>query len=115
MTVSELCEACGFSPLVMPEPEREVKGAYIGDLLSWVMGRAECDNAWITIMSNINVIAVASLADVACVILSEGVTLEEDIANEKPLSKKDAKKLAKLQKKEAAKEAKEAKKAKADK
>ena len=41
--------------------------------------------------------------------------LEEDIANEKPLSKKDAKKLAKLQKKEAAKEAKEAKKAKADK
>lgn len=80
MTVSELCESCGFSPLVMPEPEREVKGAYIGDLLSWVMGRAECDNAWITIMSNINVIAVASLADVACVILSEGVTLEEDIA-----------------------------------
>ena len=41
--------------------------------------------------------------------------LEEDIENEKPLSKKDAKKLAKLQKKEAAREAKEAKKATAGK
>lgn len=80
MTVAALCEKCGFKPAVLPDPERQVNGAYIGDLLSWVMGRAQTDNAWITIMSNINVIAVASLADVACVILSEGVTLEEDVA-----------------------------------
>ena len=66
MTVEELSNACGFEPLCMPHPEREVSGCYIGDLLSWVMGRAQEDNAWITIMSNINVIAVASLADTAC-------------------------------------------------
>lgn len=63
----------------MPDAERQVSGAYMGDLLSWVMGRAQADNAWITIMSNVNVIAVASLADVACVILCEGVTLEEEL------------------------------------
>lgn len=80
MTVAALCKKCGFKPAVLPDPERQVNGAYIGDLLSWVMGRAQTDNAWITIMSNINVIAVASLADVACVILSEGVTLEENVA-----------------------------------
>ncbi len=79
MTVKELCSSCGFEEICMPEPEREVSGAYIGDLLSWVMGRAGFDQAWITIMSNINVIAVASLSDVACVILAEGVTLEEEI------------------------------------
>lgn len=63
----------------MPEGERNVSGAYIGDLLSWVMGRANEDNAWITIMSNVNVIAVASLSDVACVILAEGVALDETL------------------------------------
>ena len=79
MTVEQLAAACGFDTLCMPCPEREVSGCYIGDLLSWVMGRARADNAWITIMSNVNVIAVASLADTACVVLSEGVTLDADI------------------------------------
>ena len=79
MTVKELCASCGFEEICLPEPDREVSGAYVGDLLSWVMGRAGFDNAWVTIMSNINVIAVASLSDVACVILAEGVTLENEI------------------------------------
>ncbi len=79
MTVNELISACGFEAICLPDGEREIHGAYIGDLLSWVMGRAQADNAWITIMNNINVIAVASLADTACVILAEGVTLDDDI------------------------------------
>ena len=79
MTVNELCEKCGFSAVVVPDGDRDVTGCYMGDLLSWVMGRAKGDDAWITIMSNINIIAVASLADVSCIILSEGVTIEKDI------------------------------------
>ena len=79
MTVSEICEKCGFEAVVLPDPEREVDGGYIGDLLSWVMGRAKADSAWITIMSNINIVAVASLADVACIILAEGVTVDDEI------------------------------------
>ncbi|MBQ9531504.1 MAG: hypothetical protein IJR70_05485 [Eubacterium sp.] len=77
MTVDELCKACSFEIICMPDGEKNVSGAYIGDLLSWVMGRANEDNAWITIMSNVNVIAVASLSDVACVILAEGVSLDD--------------------------------------
>ena len=79
MTVSELSKSCGFEPLALPDGERTVRGVYIGDLLSWVMGRAQADNAWITIMSNVNVIAVASLSDVSCVILAEGVALDEEL------------------------------------
>ncbi len=79
MTVKELSDNKDFRPIAMPQPEREIKNVYIGDLLSWVMGKAQEDDAWITIMSNVNVIAVASLADTACVILSEGVVLEEDV------------------------------------
>ena len=78
MKVSELLEN-GFEVITMPDGEREINGVYIGDLLSWVMGRASQDNAWITIMSNINVIAVATLADTACVILAENVELPDDI------------------------------------
>ncbi|MBO4338361.1 MAG: hypothetical protein K5755_03565 [Clostridiales bacterium] len=79
MTVNELVRECSFDVICLADGDREVKGCYIGDLLSWVMGRAREDNAWITIMSNINVVAVASLSDVSCVILAEGVTLDDEV------------------------------------
>ena len=73
MNVEQLIKALDLTPIALPCPTREVNGAYIGDLLSWVMGRAGEDNAWITIMSNSNIVAVATLADVSCIILAEGV------------------------------------------
>lgn len=79
MTVNDLAAAAGFKPLAMPEPEREISGVYIGDLLSWVMGRASSGDAWITIMSNINILAVATLADTACIIVAESVELSSEI------------------------------------
>ncbi len=79
MTVGELSKKPNFTALNIAEPERNIDGVYIGDLLSWVMGRAKENDAWITIMSNVNTAAVASLADVSCIILAEGVTLEEDV------------------------------------
>ncbi len=79
MTVSELTEKLALEVLTMPEPDREVKGGYVGDLLSWVMGRAQADNLWITIMTNINVIAVASLSDAAAVVIAENAEIEADI------------------------------------
>ena len=80
MTVNELAAMPGFRTVSLPDGERAVKNVYIGDLLSWVMGRAQADDAWITIMSNINIVAVASLADAACIILAEGVTLDASVA-----------------------------------
>ena len=50
-------------------------GVYAGDLLSRAMSHVEADNLWITIMNNMNVVAVASLTEVAAVILAEGVAL----------------------------------------
>ena len=78
MTVNQLA-GCGFKTIALPNGDREINGVYIGDLLSWVMGRAQADNAWITIMSNINILAVASLADTACIILAEGVEVAQDV------------------------------------
>ena len=73
MTVREAAAALHLETLVMADGEREIRGGYCGDLLSWVMGRASSDNVWITIMSNINIVAVASLVDVACILLAEDV------------------------------------------
>ena len=78
MTVKALAEALALRPLASPEDDREIVGAYVGDLLSWVMGRAKADNVWVTIMSNLNVIAVASLSGVSCVLFSEGVMPDAD-------------------------------------
>ncbi len=86
MTVKELASHSEFRVLSMPSPERAVAGVYIGDLLSRVMGQAKSDCAWVTIMSNINVIAVATLTDAACVILAEDVEADEEllaVANQK--------------------------------
>ena len=79
MTVKELLLLDGFGAVTVPTPERMIEGVYAADLLSWVMGRAKADNAWLTIMSNINVVAVATLTDVSCVILTEGVALDKEI------------------------------------
>ena len=79
MRVKDLAHLQGFEAVLLPDPEREIEGVYIGDLLSWVMGRASSGNLWITIMSNVNVLAVATLTDVSCVLLAEGVGLDGEL------------------------------------
>jgi len=85
MNVHELAAACGFDYYCGRDLDsRTVSGAYCCDLLSWVIGRAEDDDALLTVMSNANVIAVAVMADLPCVILSEGVK-PDDKALEKAI------------------------------
>lgn len=79
MKVSELSDVLGLEVITKGDNSRDVKGCYIGDLLSWVMGKASEGDAWITIMSNINIVAVATLTEAACIILCEGVNVEEDV------------------------------------
>ena len=80
MTVMELAEQLNLEPVCVPEEDREITGGYVGDLLSWVMGSAQSGDAWITIMSNNNIVAVATLADTACVILAENVSPDPGVA-----------------------------------
>ena len=78
LTVEKLVEKLGLEVIELPDPEREIKGGYAGDLLSWVMGRAQEGDAWVTIMTNMNVAAVAQLTDVACVVFAEGVEPDKE-------------------------------------
>ena len=60
MTVSEFANKHSLEILCLPD-DREITGGYV------------------TIMSNHNTLAVATLADVACIILAEGVRLDAEL------------------------------------
>ena len=76
MTTAELAAACGFVPVV-PGEARGIDGIFAGDLLSWAMSRAREGDAWFTVMGNVNAVAVASLADCACIVLCHGAALDD--------------------------------------
>ena len=71
MTAEALAEAMGLA-VFCPGREREVTSGWCGDLLSKVMVSAPAGCAWLTVMTNVSVAAVAVLCDAACVILAQG-------------------------------------------
>lgn len=59
----------------------EISSLFASDLLSHVMGHAGEGSSLITVLNNINVLGVASLLDMSCVIFSHGVKVNVDIIN----------------------------------
>lgn len=79
MTPMELAEKLHLKVINEGEgSSRAAEGIYCCDLLSIVMGRARAGDVWITVMGNINSIAVAVLSDVSCIILSENMQLDRE-------------------------------------
>ena len=81
MTVKELVQVLDAKVYNLDDEMREITSGYAGDFLSAVMGKAPTDSAWFTIMNNVNVCAVATLAEVAVVVLCEGVEPDEPLLN----------------------------------
>ncbi len=50
---------------------RELTGGFVGDVLSHVMANVKPGYVWITVQTHENVIAIASLLDVACVVVCQ--------------------------------------------
>lgn len=104
MIVKDIIEKFQLEPLsALGALDNEIKNVYIGDLLSWVMGRAKENCAWITIQGHVNIIAVATLVNAACIIVCENAeisadTIEKAESEEIPLlkSKLNSYELAKL-------------------
>ena len=70
MNVKELVDKLGLTVLSGANGlDREIEGCYISDLLSDVMGNAMEGDIWITLQTHKNVMAVASLKEMACIIL----------------------------------------------
>ena len=77
MDIKELVEKLGLDVLCGENLERKITGCYCGDLLSWVMSRAQEGDAWLTVMGNINAVAVAVLTECACIVLTENASLDD--------------------------------------
>jgi len=74
MKVKDVAQKLGLEVYSAPEGlEREVTGGYTSDLLSDVMGHAKEGQIWITLQTHKNIMAVASLRDLAAIILVKGI------------------------------------------
>lgn len=80
MKVSELAEQLKLKVFSGNEGlNHEITNGYTSDLLSDVMGHAEAGNAWITLQTHKNVMAISSLKDLSAVILVKGFEPEADM------------------------------------
>jgi hypothetical protein len=77
MTVDALCDLLD-AKVLCGEADKPFLGVYTGDLLSRAMSKVETDCIWVTIMSNVNVVAVATLTEPAAIVLAEDVVLQDD-------------------------------------
>lgn len=77
MTIKELVDQFDLEVVAGPDLDKKIDGAYIGDLLSNVMARAEKGNLWLTVQGHQNVVAVALLVELSAVILVEDFDYEE--------------------------------------
>lgn len=72
ITVQEIVDALALKVLAgganLAEP---VQGGYASDLLSCVMAEAKTGFIWVTMQGHPNVVAVASLLDLAAVVVTE--------------------------------------------
>lgn len=79
MTVSELLLENDYT-VISRGRDVTITGVYCCDLLSIAMSHMKSGMAWVTVMANRNTLAVAQLAEAGCVILAEGITLDEESA-----------------------------------
>ena len=73
MTLRKVVEWLDLEVLTGAEGlEREVTGGYASDLLSDVMAHGKAGNLWVTLQTHVNVIAVATLKELAAIVLVNG-------------------------------------------
>ncbi len=78
MNVKEITESLNLKVLCCGDNlDKEVEGVYCCDLLSWVMSHAQKKSAWITVLVHPNIIAVAQLLELSCIIIPENITVEQ--------------------------------------
>lgn len=79
MLVKDVSERIGLKLLAGGTgADKELTGAYICDLLSWVMSHGKKGDAWITVQTHSNIIAVAALLELSCVIIPEEIEVSTD-------------------------------------
>ncbi len=83
MTVKDLINSDIFEAVNSGiHTETKIERVYCCDMLSLALARASEGCAWITVICNINTLAVAYRTKAACVIIAEGVAVDENFRKE---------------------------------
>ena len=78
MTIQDLIDSGIFEVVNAGEDtDRVIQDVFCCDLLSIAMSKGVEGAAWVTVMGNINTLAVMSLTDMCCIVLAEGVKMDE--------------------------------------
>jgi serine kinase of HPr protein (carbohydrate metabolism regulator) len=59
--------------------DKNVFTGYCCDLLSRVMARGVKDSIWITVQTHMNIVAIAVLLDISCIIIPESIEIGEEV------------------------------------
>ena len=80
MKISDMVEELSLEVIAFKDGlQNDVSGAYVSDLLSDVMGKSKKGDIWITIQTHLNIVAVASHANLAGIIITGGRKPQDDI------------------------------------
>lgn len=91
MTVKELAEKLNLTIYSgQGGLDKEILGGYTSDLLSDVMGNCNAGNVWVTLQTHKNIMAIASLKELAAIVLVKGFkpeteTIEKSNEDEIPI------------------------------
>lgn len=80
MTLNDIIKATSAEVLTNADiSTKDATGCYVCDLLSLAMSKVCAGDVWITVQANVNIAAVAVLTEAACVLLAEGMHIEESV------------------------------------
>ncbi len=81
MTVDELCTELNLEKITTCGFDRIVDKCYCSDLLSHCMSNIKSNNIWITVQTNINIVAIAVLTELSCIIIAQDMPVDEKVVS----------------------------------
>ena len=83
MIISDFVNKNGYKILTSNKAAEKtsIKGVYVCDMLSHAMAKVKDGDIWITVHTNINIVAVAHLTNASCIIIPESIKVDEVTLN----------------------------------
>lgn len=78
MTVDQMADILQ-AKRISGDGSNEVSGVFAGDLLSHVLVKARIGDVWVTVMNSMNIVAVATLTNVACIVVADGIKVDSHV------------------------------------
>lgn len=79
MTVNEYKDKLDFEIISEGDMSKKIEGCYCSDLLSHCMSNINEGNVWITVQTNINIVAIAVLTELSCIVIAQGMPVDESV------------------------------------